>query len=209
MDISGQVLAVTGRVVNVTKGRNPGPKTIYDIVFSDGNTWTSWDAGTATKAMRLQETQALADLRGDISQSGEFTNYKLTDIAPSGELPNDLPGLTSAPLTPSVASSNGGAPAIPIVASQGGMSPERESKIVKQSCLATAFNFVGHLYSGYTNDKEEHEEATKRAFTLAKTLYAEVYGQQNVAQTPDLVAQAVNAIAGVDAVKVGAETPEW
>jgi hypothetical protein len=208
MDSSGQVLAVIGRNVNVTKGPHPGPRTVYDVQFSDGHTWATWDAALATKAMQIKEGGLDADLRGEVVQNGEYTNYKLKDIAPSGGLPPDgLTGVTSAPLTTSGLPTNGGAPPIPIVASQGGMSPERESKIVKQSCLSTAFNFVATLYQG--SEDTRLNDAIKDGLELAKTLYAEVYGQQNVAQTSEEVAAIVNHHAGSEVVKVGAETPEW
>jgi hypothetical protein len=202
VDISGQVLSVVGRNVNTKYGQ----KTVYDIMLSDGQTYSSWKADIATKAQQLQGQTV--DARTETR--GSYTD--IVDIAPLGQLAQAAVAATGALLSPSGVVGNGGAPPIPIVASQagtpyqGGMSPERESKIVKQSCLSTAFNFVGSFDSG---GPWSIDEAIKEGLSLAKTLYAEVYGQQNVAQTPALVAQAVNAAAGVDAVKVGAETPEW
>jgi hypothetical protein len=200
VDISGQVVSVLGRNVNTKFG----VRTVYDITFSGGQVAAVWNDkdGLATKAKQL-ETQGIAvDARLEHKQSAGndgtvYDNYTLLDIAPSGQL---LPaastalGITGPPL-------NGQTSQIPIVPS-GGMSPERESKIVKQSCLATAFNFVGHVWAGTQNE----EGIVEFAFDLAKRLYAEVYGQENVAQTPQTVAAAVNDVVP-EAVKVGA--PEW
>jgi hypothetical protein len=211
MDISGQVLSVVGEFKNTKFG----PRTVWRVSFSDGQVYDTWKAAISTKAQQLQGQQV--DIRAEVTQNTGndgtvYTNNTLLDIAPSGQLgaaavETLLPMPVGASLSPSGVVGNGAAPPIPIVASQGGMSPERESKIVKQSCLSTAFNFVGNFKFG--PEYVELDEAVATALDLAKTLYAEVYGQQNVAQTPALVAQAVNAAAGVDAVKVGAETPEW
>jgi muconolactone delta-isomerase len=204
VDISGQVLSVVGRNVNVTKGRNPGPATVYDIVFSDGNTWTTWKADKATEAMKLQQSGALADLRGEVTVNGEFTNYKLLEIAPTGQLAAAVIVVLTPNGTTSLATTGAAIPIAPT--SSGGMSPERESKIVKQSCLSTAFNFAGSL--GYTDDLPSFTDVVDAALDLANTLYAEVYGQQNVAQSPtEVAAQVIQVIP--EAVSVGAGTPDW
>lgn len=219
MDISGQVLAVTGRNVNTKFG----PKIAYDIAFSDGRTYTAWKAEVATKAQQLQNQQVDAryDEKTNVGNDGTvYTNYTLQDIALSGQLPSEAAaaiGISSAPVV-NGANIPGGGPTIPMQQKGGGMSPERESKIVKQSCLSTAFNFVGQLYHG--TGAELYGPAVELASILAKELYAEVYGQKNIAQTPrplgyadgeltpaELAKFANDALPG--AVKVGAETPEW
>jgi hypothetical protein len=196
MDISGQVLSVVGRNVNTKYGQ----KTVFDIMFSDGQTYSSWKADIATKAQQLQGQTV--DARTE--KRGSYTD--IVDIAPLGQLAQAAVAATGALLSPSGVVGNGGAPPIPIVASQGGMSPERESKIVKQSCLSTAFNFVATLYQG--SEDTRLNDAIKDGLELAKTLYAEVYGQQNVAQTPTEVAAQVNQVIP-EAVSVGAGTPDW
>jgi hypothetical protein len=197
MDISGQVLSVVGRNVNTKYGQ----KTVFDIMFSDGQTYSSWKADIATRAQQLQGQTV--DARTE--KRGSYTD--IVDIAPLGQLAQAAVTATGAFLSSSGAVGNGGAPPIPIVSSQGGMSPERESKIVKQSCLSTAFNFVGLFDSGGTFS---FDEAIKEGLSLAKTLYAEVYGQQNVAQTPTEVAAQINALdLDLPEVKVGVDTPPW
>jgi hypothetical protein len=202
MDISGQVLSVVGRNVNTKYGQ----KTVFDIMFSDGQTYSSWKADIATRAQQLQGQTV--DARTE--KRGSYTD--IVDIAPMGGLAPAVPA-TGALLSPSGVVGNGGAPPIPIVASQagtpyqGGMSPERESKIVKQSCLSTAFNFVAHL-QGESGALGDFDFAVDQSLGLAKTLYAEVYGQQNVAQTPTEVAAQVNQVIP-EAVSVGAGTPDW
>ena len=207
MDISGQVLSVVGRNVNVTKGPRPGAKVIYDVAFSDGNTWTTWTASVATEAMKLKESGAQADLRGEVTVNGEFTNYKLLEIAPTGQLAAAAVE-TILPVGSAIPLNGAPGPVIPIAPpSPGGMNPERESKIVKQSCLSTAFNFVGLLFQG-TGEETSPIDKVGTAFDLAKKLYAEVYGQQNVAQSPTEVAAQVNQVIP-EAVSVGAGTPDW
>ena len=199
MDISGQVLSVVGRNVTV-KGV---PKIVYDVVFSDGHTYACWNVDKANLAMTTQGQQV--DIKTSVTQNGEFTNYKLLDIAPAGQL-------GAAAVETLVLAGNGATgiqvsgPPLPTQQWQREMSPERESKIVKQSCLATAFNFVGQLHQGTAADLED--EAVAMALSLAKTLYAEVYGQQNVAQSPTEVAAQVNQVIP-EAVSVGAGTPDW
>jgi hypothetical protein len=204
MDISGQVLSVTGRNVNTKFGQ----KTVYDIVFSNGKTYSSWDAEVATKA---QTYAAQKDVNGNVTQPAQQVDARtvvkgdgkyedIMEIALSGQLAQAAVALANGSTTIPT-------PAIPIAPiSSGGMSPERESKIVKQSCLSTAFNFVGNLWN--YGDDGPYNEAIESALELAKTLYAEVYGQQNVAQSPTEVAAQVNQVIP-EAVSVGAGTPDW
>ena len=187
-DINAQVLGVSGRAVKTG--------TIYDIAMSDGNKYSTFTPELATKAQGLTGQNVTA--RVEITQNGNYTNYTLQDIAPAGQLPaaalpSGVPTGNTIPI--SVPSSGGG----------GGMSPERETKIVKQSLLATAFNFVGHLYTGA--GPEGFPEATAQALSLAKELYGQVMGgAQAPPTTPAAVAAVVNAeVPG--AVVVGAEAP--
>jgi hypothetical protein len=196
VDISGQVLSVVGRNVNTKYGA----KTVYDIVFSDGQTYSSWKADIATRAQQLQGQTV--DARPETR--GSYTD--IVAIAPLGQLAQAAVAATGALLSPSGAVGNGAAPPIPIVASQGGSrSPEDQSRIVKQSCMKIAFGFIGALFWA---DTTPIEELTDRALSLSKMLYAEVYGQQNVAQTPTEVAAQVNQVIP-EAVSVGAGTPDW
>jgi hypothetical protein len=219
MDISGQVLAVTGE----SKTTQYGQRTVYRIAFSDGQTYDTWKADIATKAQQLQGQQVdiRAETKTNLGKDGVtvFTNLTLLDIAPSGQL---LPaastalGITGPPVgngaTAPLNTGVGAALGIPMVGSGGEQylrphRPEVQSQIVKQSCLSTAFNFVGLILSATVADLTVGE-ATEEALKLAKTLYAEVYGQENVAQTPQAVAAAVNDTIS-EAVKVGVDTPSW
>lgn len=200
-DIIGQILSVLGRPTN-------NGKTIYDIAFSDGNTYTTFDGKVAGKAQALQGQQVSARVK--VQQKGQYTNLYLNDVAPVGQLPpQQQPVAAGSPVAQ--------IPLAPATSppSRGGMSPEREAKIVKQSVLSTAFGFVGALYTGA--GPEAAEEATAKALELAKTLYANVLGggpvatPQAVAETPQEVAAEVNSeLAG--AVVVGAQegpVPAW
>jgi hypothetical protein len=127
-EITGTVLSATPRVV----GNN---RTIYDIAFSDGNTYTTFDAKIWAKVQQVGQQPATA--RVSVKQKDQFTNFYLNDIAPQGQL-----AATSAPVATPPPPQAARAP------QSGGMSPEREQKIVKQSSFSTAFNFVGALYQG-------------------------------------------------------------
>ena len=166
-EISGQVLSATSRVT--TNG-----KTVYDIAFSDGNTYATFKGDLFTKAQGLQGQQASA--RVSVKQKGEYTNFYLNDIAPAGQLAP--PGVTLH--QPSAAQ-----PPQPAPAPQGGMSAEREQKIVKQSSFATAFKFVGALYQGANAvgglTPAEIDDAKKLAHELAAELYGHVMGTQQAA----------------------------
>lgn len=211
MDISGQVLSVVGRNVNTKFGA----RIVYDVTFANGKVAAVWNDkdGLATKAETLRQQGTSVDARLEhkpsVGQDGtQYDNYELKDITPAGQLGsaqlaipigNGVAGLIA---VPDVAS-----PKIPIQ-SGGGMSPERESKIIKQSSLATAFNFVGNFYSNATAEETDFRSAVNDALELAKTLYAEVYGQQNVAQTPE--PRVINDPgSGVTVGLLGTDTPAW
>jgi hypothetical protein len=213
MDISGQVLAVTGE----SKTTQYGQRTVYRIAFSDGQTYDTWKADIATKAQQLQGQQVdiRAETKTNLGKDGVtvFTNLTLLDIAPTGQL---LPaastaiGVTGPPVVngagAQISVGSVGIPMAPPQQYQREKSPEEQSRIVKQSCLATAFNFVGTLFSG--SGLDTHESAESMALALTKVLYAEVYGQENVAQTPQTTAEFVNQTIP-EAVKVGVDTPSW
>jgi len=156
-EISGTVLSAAPRIV----GNN---KTIYDVNLSDGNTYTTFDAKLWAKVAPLIGQAVSA--RVAVKQNGNYTNFYLNDIAPQGQL-----AATSAPVaTPAPLPQAAPQPA----RAQGGMSPEREQKIVKQSSFSTAFNFVGALYQGA--GESEFDAAVKHASVLAERLYGAVMG---------------------------------
>ena len=165
-EISGTVLSAAPRIV----GNN---KTIYDVNLSDGNTYTTFDAKLWAKVAPLIGQAVSA--RVAVKQNGNYTNFYLNDIAPQGQLAaTSAPVATPAPLPL--------APAISPASRGGGMSPEREQKIVKQSSLATAFKFVGSLYQGA--GESELEAAKALAHELAKELYGHVMGEQQAPLAP-------------------------
>jgi hypothetical protein len=156
-EITGTVLSATPRVV----GNN---RTIYDIAFSDGNTYTTFDAKIWAKVQQVGQQPATA--RVSVKQKDQFTNFYLNDIAPQGQL-----AATSAPVATPPPPQAARAP------QSGGMSPEREQKIVKQSSFSTAFNFVGALYQGAGDERVG--AAIELAHNIAKELYGhakELYG---------------------------------
>lgn len=167
-EIQGTVLSATPRVVG-------GNRTIYDIAFSDGNTYTTFDAKIWAKVQQVGQQPATA--RVSVKQKGDYTNFYLDDIAPQGQL-----AATSAPVATPPPPQAARAP------QSGGMSPEREQKIVKQSSFSTAFNFVGALYQGA--GESELEQATMHAKVLAADLYGHVMGEQQPVPEPVAVGAA-------------------
>jgi len=167
-EISGTVLSATPRVTG-------NGKTVYDIAFSDGNTYATFDAKIWAKVQAVGQQPASA--RVSVKQNGNYTNFYLNDIAPQGQL-----AATSAPVATA-------APQV-VRPQNGGMSPEREQKIVKQSSFSTAFNFIGLLYQSSGVDAEQ---ATNEALALAKQLYGEVMGEQSAVRAP---VEGPNGVAG-------------
>lgn len=199
-DITGQVLSVVGRPVK-------NDNTIYDVAFSDGNKYSTFKAEIATKANGLVGQPVTA--RVSVTQNGKYTNYTLEDVGPVGSLPAlAMPAAPGAPLTGAPAQTP--PPPIPMQQNNGGMAPEREARIVKQSCLSTAFNFVGALFT--SAGPEAFEEAKTLALDLAKELYAQVQGgaTENTPQTPQEIAASIPGVTvGVppEAPATSIETP--
>ena len=159
-EISGTVLSAAPRVT--TNG-----KTVYDVAFSDGNTYVTFEAKIWAKVQQVGQQPASA--RVSVKQNGQYTNFYLNDIAPQGQLAaTSAPVATPAPLPL--------APATSPPPRGGGMTPEREQKIVKQSSFSTAFNFVGALYQG--GGDGEFVAAVNMAHELARELYGHVMGEQ-------------------------------
>lgn len=198
-DIVGQVLSVSGRP---TKSN----RTIYDIAFSDGNKWTTFDGEVAQKANALVGQTVSA--RVEVSQKGQYTNYNILDIAPQGQLPPaafPAPSGTAVPLpvpaTPTAA--------IPIV--QG--DPEKDARIAKGVAVKVAAQVVAGLFAGA--GPEATQEALDTFDTVGKHVLGVLTGasaaaQQQVVpaeQTPEAVAAAVNEAAGTPVIQTGASIP--
>ena len=165
MEVTGQVLGVEGRQVNTKRG----PGTVYSIKFSDGQTYDTWIGQLAGEARDLSGQTIVAEV--EVVQNGQYTNYRWNGIK------GPAPAQATTVATPNQTNTTAG---IPIVKSNGGMDPEREAKIVRQSSLATAFRFTGDLLqSGYL----AADEAEQHALALAERLYNRVFGKKVEAET--------------------------
>jgi hypothetical protein len=177
VDIIGQVLSVSGRPLN-------NGSTIYDIAFSDGVKYTTFDGEVAQKTNALVGQQVSASVTS--KQKGQYMNHYWNDVAPQGQLTSD-----AAPLPPVVLPIADPVPIIPMQQYSGGMAPEREAKIVKQSVFSTAFNFVGQLFQGA--GPEAKDEAVEMALEIARTLYNRVQGGVEPAPEPVLLVEQIEA----------------
>lgn len=197
-DIVGQVLSVSGRATN--RGG-----TIFDIAFSDGQKYTTFQNEIAQKANGLVGQPVSARVTVKPSKDGRFTNYYLEDIAPQGQLPAQAmpaPGGTVIPISAGATEQA----QIPMQAPD----TTKDERITRLSALKTAFEFVGALFNGA--GPETLQEAREHALELARDLYQIGYYGQSPAEMPDTpeeVAAVVNAeVPG--AVTVGArELPKW
>ena len=185
---------IQGTVLSINAGTTKTGKTYWDVAFSDGQRYRAWDNALAQAANALVGQQATLGV--DITQNGQYTNYNLRTVnAANGVLP--------------------GAPApLPTPAPQQGRGrdPEVEARIVRQSSMATAFNFVGHVLSG----SGEYDNAKETALALAKELFGHAFhgGGADKGQTPQQpseVAAQVNTVLGTEAVTQGAPeaTKDW
>lgn len=206
-DIDGQVLEVTGR-----KSKD-GKHDMYDVAFSDGNKYTTFEYDLAQKALGLKGQAVSA--RTEIKQNGKWTNFNLEDIAPQGQLgplltPNGgTPvGLGPPGPQPVVAAATpppyqtGVQPSIPFQQQENQI--DKAQRIVRQNVLGTAHAFVGALFQGA--GPEALQEASEKALALARELYVIAWTggaeqpAQSVPATPEEVA------AAVPGVQVGTES---
>ena len=176
-EVRGTVLAVNGKNVN--------GKTIYEVAFSDGQTYATFNNTVADAAKRLQGQPAVAQTTA--KQKGQYTNYYLDSIEP-GE-----GAVQQAESTPS---------AIAIKEDyQRKMAPEVEQRVTRLSVIATAFGYAGA--AGL--DEEE-------ALALARRLYKAAYFgtvEPPVTHEPpraDVEAQVAEVVGSASA---GAGTPDW
>lgn len=223
-DIDGKVLSVSGRIV----GQN---RTIYDVQYSDGETYSTFDNALAKEANAIVNQDASA--RVAISQrpgnNGQiYTNKNLVAIALRGQLPpEDMMGQAGQVVD-----------GIPIVNNQrrggpggrggGGKFTEADkARVTKLAVLGIAYDFFGRLYEG--GGAEAADEASTQALALAHDLYTdarkhetgevpvEATQTQGMAQNtapitapaadPAQVAEAVNEAAGTPVVQTGATVP--
>lgn len=162
-DLAGQVLAVTSR-----QSRD-GTKTMYDVAFSDGNAYTTFDVNLAQKAQSLQGQIVTARVEVKPNPRGGNPYKNINDIAPQGQLP---------PLAQPLGAASGGItsfqptgtaiqPAQPLQPIQpSGVDPDsgRRNAFAAQ----TAFLFMASLYQG------TGPEGLKEAVGLARRLTHEL-----------------------------------
>jgi len=172
-------------VIELVQGRQTGRGPIYDIQIN-GQVYSTFDPAASRIAQERLNQLVTADVAVKPSKDGQFQNYFFNGVVENGQTLPPRPGQPGAapqgqqaipvpgvPMTQQIPVQPS-APPVAIPMASGGMSPEREAKIVKQSSMATAFNFIGHLYEGA--GPEALEEAEARAMELAKRLYVQVLG---------------------------------
>jgi len=174
---------VQGVVESVIGHPGANGRTRFAISIA-GQEYNTWKVPVANQAQALLGQPITANVTVKPSADGQFMNYYFDSIAgaDAGQLPGQIPmeGAVAQPAVP-MAQPQGVTQQIPVQQgipmaspSSPGMDPKRESRIVKQSSMATAFNFIGHLFDGA--GPEAQEEAEAAAMALAKRLYVQVLG---------------------------------
>jgi hypothetical protein len=186
-EVTAQVLDVTGR-----KSKN-GQHTMYDVALSDGNKYTTFDAGTANTAAALKGQVVTAHV--EVKQNGKYTNYDLEAIAPQGQLapaPVAAGTAVTVPVTPTVSIANGTTPTpdIPIAAASNGRTPE----FARGAALNSAIAFIA-TGAADTRDGEGSHELVAR-YTRAFQEFADTgkFPWEGEATTPQEVAAAVPGV---------------
>lgn len=168
--ISGQVLGVESR-----QSRN-GQHTMYDVAFSDGNKYTTFDANLAQTAANLSGQAASAKVSVDQRQQNNrtYTNFNLLEIGP----PGSISGAAAQPIQggvvgPGVIQPAGGGVITPAPQQGGGgggrgFTPEDKARVSRFAAQGTAFAFVATIYSGL--GPEALPEAVKAAKALTEEL---------------------------------------
>jgi hypothetical protein len=170
---------VQGTIENVQGHPSANGRTRYEVTIN-GQGYNTWKPDLARDAQARIGQPGSFNVTVKPSQDGQFMNYYFEGVADgaAGQIPMAAPApiAQGAPMVQQIPIQPSAPPvAIPMAPpGSGGMSPEREAKIVKQSSMATAFNFVGHLFDGA--GPEAMEEAEERALALAKRLYLQVLG---------------------------------
>jgi len=161
-----------------SSGGNPR----YAVTIA-GQEYNTWKPEVARQAMDMQGQMVTAEVAMKPSKDGQFMNYYFNGLvngaAPvQGEIPmagGAVPQATTPqiPMQPGLPAASPSSPPIPMAPPP---KPDwaREARIVKQSSMASAFNFVGHLFDGA--GPEAMEEAEAAAMGLAKRLYVQVLG---------------------------------
>lgn len=195
-DIVGRILSVLGRPT-----RNG--KTIYDIAFSDGVKYTTFDGTLAEKANGLVGQDVSARVKSE--KKGNYDNHYLNDVAPQGQL-------QAAPVAAGTTVTGIPMQATPVstIPIQQG-DPEKDAKIAKAVAVKAAVPIVAALFQGA--GPETLPEALETLETASKSIYGLLTGSQGAQavvpaeQTPEAVAAAVNEAAGQEVVAPGAAIP--
>lgn len=209
-DIQGTILNVQGRTVS-------GNKTIYDVSFSDGTTYSTFDGTLAGKAQALMNQPVTARVKHE--KKGQYDNYYFEDVAPAGQLPalalpvapgTSIPGGTPvtvpAPSIPMAPPSSGGR--------GGGMSDEDKRRIAFMSAASTAATLVGNVLAGAgpeafaQGDDGEPSEAETLFRRVAMDVFTQAFAQgAQASAAPAAVAPPAPVTAEAVAAGVNAEQP--
>lgn len=206
-DIVGQVLGVTAK-----QTRNGNMK--YDVAFSDGQTYTTFDSARATKAQQLVSTPTApipVSARVDVgpSRDGKYTNHNLEDIAPLGQLPAQA--MPVQPGTPIQQGFNGGQQQGQVQFTPPPSTGPSDKD--KQIARGNAANAVAALYNGVGDVTVEtflaDVDAVARyiAFGIQPGEVEEVNALAAALATPEAVAAAVPGVqVGTEGVAAPAES---
>lgn len=186
-DVQGAVLSVLGRNTN-------GGRTVYDVAFSNGKTYSTFDAQLAQQGQALQSQQGVT-LRYEVSQNGQYTNENVVGLFPPGMNPG-----TFSPPQQQASIPMGGTPTgIPMASGGGGgMSAEDKARLTRLSSASTAFEFVGALLNGLG------PESVREALGFARQLTEEINAYGMTGQWPSGIQPTPLGVAlGVPGVQVG------
>jgi len=174
---------VPGTIESVVGHPGANGKTRYEVTIS-GQGYNTWNPEIARVANEHLQQQVVANVTVKPSRDGQFMNYYFDGLADgaAGQVPGQqgipMAGAPQAttpqiPVQPGIPVASPSSPPIPLAPPP---KPDwaREARIVKQSSMATAFNFIGHLFDGA--GPEAVEEAEAAAMELAKRLYVQVLG---------------------------------
>ena len=190
--ITGTILSVSGRTV----GNN---KTIYDIAFSDGNKYSTFDGALAQKAGALQGQQVSANVK--VEQKGNYTNFYLNDIGAAGTLAAPAPAAG----TPISITGAAPAPAVNIPIQSQETQTQKDGRIALTSSVKYAQELVSSLYQGAGPEAldqalESINKAGEFFYGLLNPQVKVQPPQAVVPATPEAVAAEVNAQAGSEVV---------
>jgi len=171
---------VQGTIEGVLGHPGANGRTRYAVSIG-GQEYNTWKPELARLAQAQQGQMVTANVTIKPSQDGQFMNYYFDGLADgaAAQIPGQIPmaGGTPPGVPQGTTEQLPVQPGIPMASPSSGPRPvdwAREARIVKQSSMATAFNFIGHLFDGA--GPEAVPEAEAAAMELAKRLYVQVLG---------------------------------